>query len=778
MIFSIQSLSTFGLLLSLLVSTCHCFSTWSLHPQRNLPFQCQLSQSINNKSNNNSSNKKKDDGNTRSPPSKGTQHIQRTISSPNRNRKINQGITSQETALDLLTFLSSQKGALTNKAGGGMLNSVNFSTAFHRIARHVNNINDQSEKNDRSKVLTDPRFALLLCSTAEAMATESFGAREMSNIAWAIAKLKVTPPQRVMPLDITQNVESRLQAKSDQVRSLVYQVARERKNGDASQTSWIPALSELSGLLLDTISNRVVGVNPNMFRLQEWANLLWSLATTGRADPQVFHFITDSLMKGKTVTDDENNEVLRPQEWSNSIWALATTGILGPEESFVPFVADLMESNPDFLNMFKPQELSNTIWGIATILSKRPGQPSGKLNDAALRICRHVTQQVVERKGDRFKSQEMTNTAWALATLGVGISMDLELAERSDYKFLTSDDLKRDEQLAKDTVQIVLDDAKNNIRKYRPQELNNLCWVMARLNLKDDELMVMIGTELSNPRRKVASQDVGTTLWGMASSEFYQPDLYRALASRWTPEMAARAKPQELSNSVWALATADVAAKYPDVFDTTILAAEQRRAPNSLQADPVISCFALAAQELMRRPEQFKAQEIKDILWSFSRNGIRHPNLFRTMAEYLMGCDGSEGRGLKEFSVQAVGNTAWSYARQAQLGADTIQRYKGKTLMPRSSGRLAHYMVLITDVGESLIQNLYHSVADMDLKMFGKQLSLLSSFFLKSNSFSYYSLLKRQFDKNEASGCVQYSLGIRYCRLATHGILECGRGRA
>eukprot|EP00428_Durinskia_dybowskii_P054930 CAMPEP_0170315036 /NCGR_PEP_ID=MMETSP0116_2-20130129/58104_1 /TAXON_ID=400756 /ORGANISM="Durinskia baltica, Strain CSIRO CS-38" /LENGTH=141 /DNA_ID=CAMNT_0010567511 /DNA_START=152 /DNA_END=574 /DNA_ORIENTATION=+ len=90
------------------------------------------------------------------------------------------------------------------------------------------------------------------------------------------------------------------------------------------------------------------------------------------------------------------------------------------------------------------------------------------------------------------------------------------------------------------------------------------------------------------------------------------------------------------------------------------------------------------------------------------------------MAEYLMGTDEYEGRGLKEFSVQAVGNTAWSYARQAQLGAETIQRYKGKTLLPRTSGRLAHYMVLLTDVGEALIQALYSQVAEIDLIMFDK----------------------------------------------------------
>lgn len=46
----------------------------------------------------------------------------------------------------------------------------------------------------------------------------------------------------------------------------------------------------------------------------------------------------------------------------SSIRALATSGVVGPEKELFPFVADLMDKNPDFVDEFKPQELSNTIW--------------------------------------------------------------------------------------------------------------------------------------------------------------------------------------------------------------------------------------------------------------------------------------------------------------------------------------------------------------------------------------------------------------------------------
>lgn len=86
-------------------------------------------------------------------------------------------------------------------------------------------------------------------------------------------------------------------------------------------------------------------------------------------------------------------------------------------------------------------------------------------------------------------------------------------------------------------------------------------------------------------------------------------------------EHAGRFKSQELSNTLWALATAEVIPDYIDAFDTTLLKEEMRPSPSEIEGDPVTGCFAIAAQELMRRPFEFKSQEIKDILWSFSKVG-------------------------------------------------------------------------------------------------------------------------------------------------------------
>ena len=73
------------------------------------------------------------------------------------------------------------------------------------------------------------------------------------------------------------------------------------------------------------------------------------------------------------------------------------------------------------------------------------------------------------------------------------------------------------------------------------------------------------------------------------------------------------------------MATAEITPKYPDIFDTTTIKPKDRfDGPLHAIDDPVTVCFGVAANELMRRPFEFKTQEIKDILWSFSKVRLYH----------------------------------------------------------------------------------------------------------------------------------------------------------
>ena len=328
-------------------------------------------------------------------------------------KEINSEIVRAETPQEVLNAFASRGGA-KGLAGGGVFNSVNFSTCLHRLARVASAFNPDgaaAQAETRRGILSDPRFALLFCSAAEAIvgvdesisATASmtilqgagveervtklikrdggespmqvqFKPREVSNVAWAIAKLNFSPPASVFPLirsseypsDGDENIQVMskeeiiidLVTTSLKVRSQVLEVARERSAiADPAlkaqvKSRWIPTLSQLGAKVLDLIAAFGMDLyasssQPGSSSSQEVANALYSFATAGRADPPFFdvlakrHFDVSAEMK-------EIGRMARPQEFSNSIYAFAKAGITGNRQrEFVSYIATYLE-DPEY----------------------------------------------------------------------------------------------------------------------------------------------------------------------------------------------------------------------------------------------------------------------------------------------------------------------------------------------------------------------------------------------------------------------------------------------
>jgi len=644
------------------------------------------------------------------------------------------------------------------------MSTVNFSTSLHRIARHVTLYQSKTKPgNDRGKILSDPRFALMMCGLAEAIldgaepikhgkwtddassnGKNKFGPRELANVAWAIAKINIAPPEKVMHVDID-NAESRLREKSQLVRSAILDVARQRATSESpsrpSSSSWIQPLSELCGMSIDAVCAKALELNPKKFKQQELSNLMWALAITQRPNEHVFEFVVNSIIESAKTREhalncNKNNPNFKktatktdmiPQEWSIPLWVLAKAGSAeGKGDELLPFVDDLMSNEPGFLLRFKPQELSNSAWAAATITSKRPQKATGVVSDGALGILRHTSREITRRQGEGYKTQELTNHAWAMATLGFGIkaSQTAAVAEccplTHSYTYIVSDDPQGDAALMKEAFQVVIDTAKRRLSSFPSQELNNLCWAMARLEQKDEELLGMIGRELVNPRRSVGAQDLSTSLWSMATMEFFDDKLYRSIVARFTSIDVNHIRPREFSNTAWALATAGVAPKYIHAFDDSVLSSDVRPTMKEAMSDPVTYIFGTSAIELSHRPDEFKTQEIKDLTWAFAKIGMRHPRMFRSVAEHLVGNEDDQemtGRGLSEFNTQGIANLAYSFARHAQLGGETMEKFGRGCRIPMAGGRLACQFVSFSDIGEGLIRKLFVEIARASMEV-------------------------------------------------------------
>jgi hypothetical protein len=636
------------------------------------------------------------------------------------NRALNQAIVAAESVSDVLHILQRTPGAFTNYK---ILNCINYSTALHRLARHAS-----ANEQERAALLADYKFALFLVRFSEALVAHDFYARELSNVAWALAKLKFVPPTAVVG---TGGILD-LQETARLVQTAVVANAGQQTQSattTSSSSSWIPALSRLAGYMLDVIADKVLvmqcpenGPRQDSFQMQEYANVLWAFATAKRTKEQLFATLCpkmiqqQQLFNNKTAittsirqrTNNKHNKItgeLRPQEWSNTIWAMATAQYY--DAAFFNYVADLLEEYPDFARTFKGQERSNTLWAVATCLSNQQQQPLEPSDAAvALRIVRVLCQTMVPAD---MRSQEISNTAWALATIGFGLPADVSNAQKNHYMVLPSNDAPGDRAVLNRTLTGLLRASEPILFKFRSQELNNFAWALARLAPTEQEHLIQIGNHLCHPRRTVASQDIGTTLWSMASVGAYDAQLYKRLIQRLSVAQWTRAKPQELSNIVWAMARAEMElGDDQDAFDTSLLVLYTSKRPPAPQ-DPVVVVFGIVAQELLRRPFDFKPQEVKDVLWSFSKIGIRHPALFKFVAQHLV------TRGMDDFSPQGLGNLAWAYARQAQLAGETSQRRATK--LTQTSGRLAVYTSSNLDLGEELLQALFRCIAETDLRV-------------------------------------------------------------
>lgn len=190
-----------------------------------------------------------------------------------------------------------------------------------------------------------------------------------------------------------------------------------------------------------------------------------------------------------------------------------------------------------------------------------------------------------------------------------------------------------------------------------------MAWGFARLGHrteKAEKLFAGVARELTQRTWHFKPQDVGTTMWSFATAEYGDYDAFCAGASRlnfrhirsfkvccihhqrlfvdqsllnlWMClRLGFCEQPQEMSNSVWALATAGIVPKYIHAFDTTLVPTSKRPTRAMIQSDPITECFGAVASEIMRRPHEFKDQELKDVLWSFSKVRKHNNYLFRSL---------------------------------------------------------------------------------------------------------------------------------------------------
>jgi Protein of unknown function (DUF1601) len=325
---------------------------------------------------------------------------------------------------------------------------------------------------------------------------------------------------------------------------------------------------------------------------------------------------------------------------------------------YIELVAELMQRENSFLKQYSSQELSNSAWAVGKLVSDQRSFSLGTyLNDnnistfdftkqiqqSALTIIQSIATEVIERKANEFNVQSLSNTAWAFATVE-----------------------SKDAVLLQKATQHIIDKSLQSLHQFNSQNASNLVWAVAQLyetkSRSIDILFKGIGKRLLESSVSVKPQEISMTMWGFAKLKLVNDDMYRHVASHLNTNNASQFSAQNISNILWALATAGMSVHFDAVSNIDSSLSNPRKHEAGL-IDPVLQCCTIAAWEFMMRPHEFNPQDIANLCWSSATLGVKDVQ-FLKMAEEEVKCrinkfqkGGSEA--MTAFNGQDIENILW-----------------------------------------------------------------------------------------------------------------------
>ena len=227
------------------------------------------------------------------------------------------------------------------------------------------------------------------------------------------------------------------------------------------------------------------------------------------------------------------------------------------------------------------------------------------------------------------------------------------------------DELRRRPQ----TLQPLLDSALEVLPRATAQPVANVAHGLAVL---DDRVGFHANPEVWRELAKAAvprlgdfkSQELTNTVWAFATAGVPAPTLFATVAKAAVPRLG-DFTPQNLANTAWAFATAGVPA--PTLFAAVANEAAPRLRDFTPQAlantawafatagVPAPPLFAAVAKAAVPRLGDFTPQNLSNTAWAFATAGVPAPTLFSAVAN-------EAAPRLGEFKSQALANTVWAFA--------------------------------------------------------------------------------------------------------------------
>ena len=401
----------------------------------------------------------------------------------------------------------------------------------------------------------------LVDHTAKAVASPSYGAREIANVAHGVAKSGVndTPLFDALAACATSKIK---ECNPQQLANLAWAFAKARHNApdllDAVAAHAQPRLAEfkpqeLSNLvwayatakhdapaLLDAVANES---KPRLhdFNEQSLSITFWAYVTAKHDAPAFYHAITEQAMS--------RSSELTPQALSTMAWACATS----KNSSFAEFLHAIAREAKPRLRDFTAQQLAQSAWAFA------------KADYADSELFTALAATVAKSLAD-FNSQDLANTAWALAKachIDANLFASLaRAAERCVGDFNLQDSVNTAWALAKvgQCDATLFAALAKSIAGGRLEELDathiaNIAWAFAKADHADERLFAALAMSAEQRVHDLCAKDLATIAWSFANSGQLNERLFAALAKS-AEQLLGAFSDEDRDNAEWAFAQA------------------------------------------------------------------------------------------------------------------------------------------------------------------------------------------------------------------------------
>ncbi|CAE8738096.1 unnamed protein product, partial [Polarella glacialis] len=309
------------------------------------------------------------------------------------------------------------------------------------------------------------------------------------------------------------------------------------------------------------------------FRPQELSSLTWALAKCLLASPTTTATTTTTTATTATTTrttttapppeSERRGEIFKllveaaelqlrafePQHLAQLAWAVAA--LASKEQQVLRTTQYASTMAIQRVAEFKPQELANLVWAwailrmpeaekhfesIGPVLAERMREvsPQGLSSIAwsmgALQTCPEEVWAALSGQAmlqlTEFKPQELSNISWALARALQHRAAPLLSAVTRQSRALLANNNSKNSNNSNSN-----NNNKNN-NKFSPQNLSNLCWSMAITSVGDPELMEEVAQGTFICLAEFKTQEISNLLWSYASlQESSHGPLFEVLGS-------------------------------------------------------------------------------------------------------------------------------------------------------------------------------------------------------------------------------------------------------